>query len=57
VKWGIVKVIGSTWEGNTNTNVTIQKSYDYQGDLQPHANLGNTTGIVEGAYTAPVLVE
>jgi Flp pilus assembly protein TadG len=57
VKWGVVEVVTSAWQGSKNTNVTIQKSYDYHGELRPSADLGNTTGVIEGAYTAPVLVE
>ncbi len=57
VKWGVVKVIGSEWKGEKNTNVTIAKSYAYQGELRPQPSLSNTTGTVEGAFTSPVLVE
>jgi Flp pilus assembly protein TadG len=57
VKWGVVKVIGSTWSGATDTHVTIAKSYDYQGDLRPNPDLGSNTAYVEGAFTTPVLVE
>ena len=57
VKWGVVKVINSVWQGEKNTNVTIAKSYDYQGELRAQPDLGSTTGYVEGAFTSPVLVE
>ncbi len=57
VKWGVVKVVDSNWGGATDTNVTIQKSYDYQGDLRANPDLSDTTWSVEGAFTTPVLVE
>ncbi|MEX0679706.1 MAG: pilus assembly protein TadG-related protein [Pirellulales bacterium] len=56
VKWGVVTVIDSNWQGAKNTNIVIEKSYDYQGELRP-ADLSSTTGYVEGAFTSPVLVE
>jgi len=57
VKWGVVKVIGSTWNGATDTHVVIEKSYDYMGDLRANPDLSDTTWHVEGAFTNPVLVE
>ena len=57
VRWGVVEVIDSNWQGYVNTNVIIQKSYDYFGKLYPMPDLSSTTGYIEGAYTSPVLVE
>ncbi len=57
VKWGVVKVVDSHWQGDKNTNITIAKAYDYMGELTPQPDLSNTNGVVEAAYTTPVLVE
>jgi Flp pilus assembly protein TadG len=57
VKWGVIKVIDSKWNGAKDTSVTIAKAYDYEGDLRPNPDLGSTSGNIEGAYTSPVLVE
>ena len=57
VKWGVVRVIDSTWQGTKNTNITIAKSYIYDGHLRPQTDLSDTTGIIEAAFTSPVLVE
>ena len=57
VKWGVVKVVDSNWQGAKNTNVTIAKWYDYHGELSPNPDLSSTTEYIEGAYTSPVLVE
>jgi Flp pilus assembly protein TadG len=56
VSWGVVKVVGSGWNGSSNSYVTIQKSYTYDQNLRPQPDLSNTTGVIEGAYTSPVLV-
>ena len=57
VAWGVVEVVTSNWNGAQNTYVTIQKAYSYDGNLRPHPDLTETTGVIEGAYTSPVLVE
>lgn len=57
VKWGVVKVVDSNWQGEKNTNITIAKSYDYHGELLPNPDLSSTDWHVEGAFTSPVLVE
>lgn len=57
VKWGVVRVISSTWNGSKNTHVVIEKVNGYQGLLRPQPSLSTTTGYVQGAFTAPVLVE
>ncbi|GAB4139747.1 MAG: hypothetical protein Tsb009_08840 [Planctomycetaceae bacterium] len=55
--WAVVEVIDSNWQGSKNTYVRIKKSYTYDGDLRPHPDLSGTDGVVQGAYTAPVLVK
>ena len=57
VKWGVVRVIDSTWQGTINTSITLSKAYIYDGYLRPQTDLSNTDGIIEAAYTSPVLVE
>jgi hypothetical protein len=57
VKWGVVKVIDSNWKGSKSTHVTIAKAYSYQGELRPNPDLSSTVPWIEGAFTAPVLVE
>jgi hypothetical protein len=57
IGWGVVQVVDSNWNGATNTHVTIKKAYMYDGDLRPNADLGNTTDIINAAYTSPILVE
>ena len=49
-------VVDSNWQGN-NKHVTIAKSYAYMGDLRPQPDLSNTSGTIEGVFTAPALVE
>ena len=57
VGWGVVQVVDSRWKGSKHTYVEIQKAYMYDGDLRPHPDLGNTTDVIENAYTSPVLVQ
>lgn len=57
VGWGVVTVIDSKWQGETNTYVILQKSHLYDGKLSPKGSLSATTGYVDGAYTSPVLVK
>ena len=57
VGWGSVTVIDSHWKGNKDTFITIRKSYLYDGDILPHRDLRQTVGVIEGAYTSPILVE
>jgi hypothetical protein len=57
VGWGVVTVIDSNWGGSKNTWVTVKKSFTYDGELRPQADLSNTIGVIEGAFTSPALVE
>ena len=56
-RWGIVTVVDSSWNGNNNTWVEIQKSYAYMGALSPQSDLTTPSAAMEGAFTSPVLVE
>ncbi|MFQ5733090.1 MAG: pilus assembly protein TadG-related protein [Planctomycetaceae bacterium] len=55
--WGVVEVVDSGWNGNNNTYVTLRKAYTYDGTLRAPVDLSNTTGVITGAYTTPVLVQ
>ena len=55
--WAVCKVIDSTFHGANNTYVRIQKSFTYDGILKPQPDLSITTGVIEGAFTTPALVE
>jgi hypothetical protein len=57
VGWGVVFVEDAQFKGNNNTYVSIKKSYTYSGFLRPNRDLSVTEGVIEGAYTSPVLVE
>ena len=57
IGWGAVKVVNSHWQGNSNTWIRLEKTYTYDLDLQPHTDLGDTAGTIDGAFTTAVLVE
>jgi hypothetical protein len=57
IEWGVVTVIDSKWQGNTNTYVILRKSDLYNGQLRPKASLSAVSGYIDGAYTSPVLVK
>lgn len=57
VCWGVVTVVDSQWNGANNTFVLVQKSYTYDGELPSQVGLSNTSGVIDGAFTSPVLVE
>jgi len=57
VSWGVVKVLDSQWGGANSSYVKVEKRDAYVGSLKPQVNLENSSGLVEGAYTAPALVE
>jgi hypothetical protein len=57
VGWGVVIVDGSHWGGEPHTWVNVKKSFTYDGELRPQPDLSNTVGVIEGAFTSPVLVE
>ena len=55
--WAVTIVYDSHFHGANNTYVEIQKSYTFNGFLRPNRDLSVTEGVIEGAYTSPVLVE
>ncbi len=57
VGWGVVIVMDSNWQGAKNTYVTIKKSYTYDRKLIAQKDLSNSNGVIDGAYTTPVLVQ
>ena len=57
VKWGAVKVVDSRFHGANHSHVTIRKTRAYDGALRPKPSLTNTTQLIEGAFTRPVLVD
>jgi Flp pilus assembly protein TadG len=57
VGWGVVTVIGSEWQGATNTRVIVKKSHLFQGKFRPTSSLSSGSGYIDGAYTSPALVE
>ncbi len=58
IGWGVIQIDDSHWQGgDSQRHVTVTKAFMYDGDLAPHADLGNTTDVIEDAYTSPVLVQ
>lgn len=56
IKWGVVKVVTSTW-GNPIT-VQVKKGYTYNDPhLRPHPDLSTDVGTVEGSFMKAVLVQ
>lgn len=57
VGWAVVQIVDSSWNGSQNTYVQVRKSFRYDGHLEPIRDLTDTTNIIEGAFTSPVLAE
>jgi len=57
VGWAVCRVIDSNWNGAKKTYVKVKKSFAYDGVLRPQADLGDTTKVIDGAFTSAVLVE
>lgn len=57
VGWGVVEVVDSNWNGNNHTWLRVEKTTTYDLDLAPHTDLSDTSGTIDGAFTAAVLVE
>ncbi len=55
--WAVCEVVDSHFQGSKNTYVNIRKSFVYDGILKPQSDLSITTGVIEGAFTTPALVE
>lgn len=56
IKWGVVKVLSSSWNGNNNTYITSQKAYTYDGAIIPKDDLSDKSTTIENAFCSPVLV-
>jgi hypothetical protein len=57
VGWGVAEVVGAYWQGSKLSHVDIKKMYTYDRLLKPQTDLSITVGVIEGAFTTPVLVE
>lgn len=57
VGWGAIRVRNSNWQGNANTWIRFEKTYTYELNLVPHGDLSDTSGTIEGVFTAAVLVQ
>ncbi len=57
VGWTAVTVGEAKFNGSKNSYVKVQKSYAYDENLYPNPDLSDTSNVIEGAYTSPVLVE
>jgi hypothetical protein len=56
VGWAVAEVVDSNWQGSSKY-VRIKKSFMYDGLLKPQRDLSITDGVIEGAFTSPVLVQ
>ena len=57
VKWGVIRVIDSRWNGNKNTYINAERAYTYDAALVAREDLSDgSTPSIEGAFTSPVLV-
>lgn len=56
VGWGVVEVVTSNWQGSQNSSVTVTRGYMYDGLLIP-SDLDDTSNLIDGGFTRPVLVE
>jgi|GEM_PF-657460 len=56
IKWGVVEVVDSRWNGNKNTWIRSIKAYTYDGALIPKEDLGDKSSDFENAFASPVLV-
>ncbi len=57
VKWGVVQVVDSKWNGNKKTYISAIKAYTYDGALVAREDLSNVNTDMPGAFTSPVLVQ
>jgi Flp pilus assembly protein TadG len=57
VRWGVIQVLDSHFQGNNNTNIFAQKAYTYDGSLRPRENLSDSSDSgFDNIFTTPVLV-
>lgn len=57
VRWGVVTVTDSKFQGSKNSYVKVTKAYLYDGMLTPSNDLSVVESAIEGAFSTPVLVE
>lgn len=55
--WAVAVLHDVRFKGANTSYVEIQKSYTYDGLLRPNRDLSITEGVIDGAYTSPVLVQ
>ncbi len=55
--WAVAKLHGTSFKGVNNSYVEIKKISTFDGLLKPNPDLSVTEGVIEGAFTSPVLVE
>ena len=55
--WAVANLHGVNFKGSNNSYVEIKKISTFDGLLRPNPDLSVTEGVIEGAYTSPVLVE
>jgi len=56
VKWGVVEVVDSRWNGDKKTWIRSIKAYTYDGALVPKEDLSDKSSDFENAFASPVLV-
>lgn len=57
VGWAVCEVVDSKFKGSNDTYVKIKKSHAFDAMLKPNNDLSATSGVIEGAFTSPGLVE
>lgn len=57
IGWAVAEVYDSYFQGSQDSYVKIKKSYMYDSYLEASRDLSQIDGVIEGAYTSPVLVE
>ncbi len=57
VGWGVVEIVDSGWNGNTNSYVEVRKSYTYEGDMTPANDLSDESVMIDAVFTSPVLIQ
>jgi len=57
VGWGIVEIVDSGWNGNTNSYVEVRKTYTYEGNMTPANDLSDESVMIDAVFTSPVLIQ
>lgn len=55
--WVSVTMVDADFNGANNSKVEVQKSYLYDEHLRPATDLASPGEVIEGAYTAPILIQ